>query len=181
MDKRLIFASLVVCLLTLPLAQARTLHCGAGDVLCLIGAMNTTNTDGQANRIILEAGTSLLTAVDHDDEGPMGLPTVFGTLMIQGAGMGQTVLLVGAVARGPLRGRTQGAMPRASLCTGERLHFSWPLRPLQPGTGWSCSEQSNNLFPREGRLRPHHTALSCGTPQRGTAVTHRPGLTSQRR
>jgi hypothetical protein len=104
MDTRLIFASLVACLLVPPLAQAITVHYGAGDVSCLIAAMNTANTPGQANRLILAAGMSLLTAVDHDDEAPMGLPTAFGILMIQGAGMGQTVLLAGAVARGPLRG-----------------------------------------------------------------------------
>ena len=36
--------------------QARTFHCGAGDVQCLIDAINTANANGEKNTIRLEAG-----------------------------------------------------------------------------------------------------------------------------
>src|SRR5262249_48129009 len=45
------------------LVQAEIFHCGAGDVQCLINAIETANTNGQQNTIRLEAGTYLLTAV----------------------------------------------------------------------------------------------------------------------
>src|ERR1700736_2453282 len=67
--------------------QAKTLHCGAGDVGCLIAAINEANTNGQPrNTIRLEAGTYTLTAVDNDTDGPNGLPSVTSTLTIRGTG-----------------------------------------------------------------------------------------------
>ena len=58
--------------------------CPAGDVACLIDAINRANTNGQANTITLEAGTYPLTAV-HNPDGQTGLPSVTGTLTITGA------------------------------------------------------------------------------------------------
>ena len=58
-----------------PLSQAADFTCAAGDVACLITAINTANANGDANTITLEAGTYTLTAVDNDTEGPNGLPS----------------------------------------------------------------------------------------------------------
>ena len=52
--------------LTLPLAaQAKTFRCGAGDVACLIAAINEANANGEANTIRLAAGTYTLTVADR--------------------------------------------------------------------------------------------------------------------
>ena len=57
--------------LALPLSvQAKTFRCGAGDVACLIDAINDANANGEANTIRLAAGTYTLTAADNDF--PMG-------------------------------------------------------------------------------------------------------------
>jgi hypothetical protein len=50
--------------LSLPV-QAKTFHCRAGDVQCLIDAINQANANGDKNTIRLEAGTYTLTAVDN--------------------------------------------------------------------------------------------------------------------
>ena len=73
----LLAAALVIyALATSPPVQAKTFHCGAGDVSCLIAAINEANANGQKkNTIRLEAGTYTLTAIDNTTaEGPNGLP-----------------------------------------------------------------------------------------------------------
>src|SRR5262245_38315424 len=78
--------------LALPLqVWAETFHCGAGDVQCLIDAINTANANGTENTIRLEAGTYTLTAVDNNTEGPNGLPSIIGTLTLRGAGADSTI------------------------------------------------------------------------------------------
>ena len=52
--------------LALPLSgQAKTFRCHAGDVPCLIDAINAANANGEANTIRLAAGTYTLTAADN--------------------------------------------------------------------------------------------------------------------
>src|SRR5438105_3266184 len=76
--------------LALPLAvQAKTFQCGAGDVQCLIDAINEANANGEKNTIRLEAGTYTLTAVDNDTN---GLPSITSTLTIKGDGADTTIL-----------------------------------------------------------------------------------------
>ncbi|PYR96898.1 MAG: hypothetical protein DMG16_26460, partial [Acidobacteria bacterium] len=66
--------------------QAKTFHCGAGDVPCLIAAITEANTNGQKkNRIQLDAGTYTLMAADNDTDGPNGFPSITGDLDITGA------------------------------------------------------------------------------------------------
>jgi hypothetical protein len=72
--------------------QAKTFHCGAGDVACLIAAINDANANGQKNTIRLEAGTYTLTAVDNNIEGANGLPSVTSALTITGKGATRTVI-----------------------------------------------------------------------------------------
>ena len=66
--------------------------CTAGDVACLIAAINTANANGETTTITLEAGTYTLTAVDNTTDGPNGLPSVTSPLTIQGAGADTTVI-----------------------------------------------------------------------------------------
>jgi hypothetical protein len=79
--------------LALPLTvQAKTFHCGAGDVQCLIDAINEANANGQKNTIRLEAGTYTLTAVDNFTFGRNGLPVITSTLTITGQGAETTII-----------------------------------------------------------------------------------------
>lgn len=90
---RLLVAMLVVlALAAVRLSQAADFACAAGDVACLIVAINTANANGEANTITLEAGTYTLTAVDNTTDGPNGLPSVTGMVTIQGAGADATSL-----------------------------------------------------------------------------------------
>jgi hypothetical protein len=72
--------------------QATTFHCRAGDVPCLINAINTANTNGQENTIRLEVGTYTLTTVDNNTDGPNGLPSITSALVITGAGATTTII-----------------------------------------------------------------------------------------
>src|SRR5712691_6319990 len=53
-----------------PPSQAADFVCVAGDVVCLIDAINQADANGEANTITLEAGTYTLTAVDNDPNDP---------------------------------------------------------------------------------------------------------------
>jgi hypothetical protein len=97
-------AGLLVSLLSLaPPSQAADLACAAGDVACLIDAINQANANGEANTITLEAGTYALTAVDNNTNGPNGLPSVTSTLTIRGAGAETTIIERAAAATANLR------------------------------------------------------------------------------
>ena len=72
--------------------HAAEVTCAAGDVACLIAAVHTANATGKADTITLEAGTYTLTAVDHDADGPTGLPSITSALTLRGAGAQNTVL-----------------------------------------------------------------------------------------
>jgi hypothetical protein len=83
----------LVLALALPFpVRAKTFHCGAGDVQCLIDAITEANANGEENRIRLDAGTYTLTDVDNDTDGPTGLPSIPHTLTIQGAEADTTIL-----------------------------------------------------------------------------------------
>jgi hypothetical protein len=90
----LLAAALVAYALDPHLVEARTFHCGTGDVSCLIAAINEANANGQTkNTIRLEAGTYTLTAVDNiTAEEPNGLPVITSTLTITGQGAETTII-----------------------------------------------------------------------------------------
>jgi hypothetical protein len=70
-------AAIGVALVTPHPVQAKTFRCGAGDVACLIAAINDANASGRPkNTIHLEAGAYTLTTVDNTTGGPSGLPSV---------------------------------------------------------------------------------------------------------
>ena len=65
-------------------AQARTIHCGAEDVQCLIVAINEANDDGHHKTTIrLAPGTYTLTNADNDTDGPNGLPSITSNLTME--------------------------------------------------------------------------------------------------
>ena len=70
-------------------SQAKTFHCDAGDVQCLIAAINQANANGEKNTIRLQAGTYTLTAVDNDEN---GLPVITSRLTITGEGAETTII-----------------------------------------------------------------------------------------
>jgi hypothetical protein len=96
--RRVVAVAALGLALALPLpVWAKTFHCGAGDVQCLIDAINEANANGKKNTIRLEAGTYTLKAVDNNTlsfyaSGDTGLPVVTSTLAIQGVGADTTIL-----------------------------------------------------------------------------------------
>ena len=72
--------------------QAADFTCTAGDVACLITAINMANANGQTNTITLRAGTYTLTAVDNNTDGPNGLPAITSVLTIKGTTAATTIL-----------------------------------------------------------------------------------------
>lgn len=71
-------------------AQAAVFRCAAGDVACLVDAINQSNANGQRNTLRLEAGTYALTAIDNNTDGPNGLPSITGHVVIRGKGADAT-------------------------------------------------------------------------------------------
>ncbi len=67
-------------------------NCAAGDVPCLVAAIDTANQNPDADTINLAAGIYTLTAVNNQVDGENGLPSITNTLDIRGAGSGATVI-----------------------------------------------------------------------------------------
>ena len=123
-------------------AQAAEFACAAGDVACLIAAINAANANGEANTITLAAGTYTLTAVKNSTDQPNGLPVISSTLTIMGVGADTTIIeraadapafrLVAVVLRGTLtlKGLTlRGGLVPSSLTgsQGGGLHNAGTL------------------------------------------------------
>lgn len=73
--------------------QAKIFHCSAGDVPCLIAAINTANGNGQTNTIHLEAGTYTITEINNGTLGDFnGLPVITSRLTITGEGAETTII-----------------------------------------------------------------------------------------
>jgi hypothetical protein len=89
-----VVALLIISLGLCDPSPAAEFSCGAGDVACLIAAINTANANGEANTITLEAGTYTLTAVNNNTDGPNGLPVITSPfpLTLQGAGTEATII-----------------------------------------------------------------------------------------
>jgi hypothetical protein len=89
----LLLAALVVyALAPVRPGQAADFSCTAGDVACLITAINMANANGQANTITLKAGTYTLTAVDNFTDVGNGLPVVTSPLTIKGRDAETTII-----------------------------------------------------------------------------------------
>ena len=58
----------------------------------LISAINTANSNGQANTINLAAGVYTLVSVNNVSDGANGLPVITSTLTIKGAGPKRTIV-----------------------------------------------------------------------------------------
>jgi hypothetical protein len=128
-----------------PRAHAKTFHCSAGDVQCLIDAIHAANANGQKNTIRLAAGTYPLTTVDNDTDGPNGLPSITSVLTLQGAGAETT----------RLERVFTGAFPCLSVEPGFRILQVAPtgvltLKGLTLRGG--CSEASSGPRPGGGGL-----------------------------
>src|SRR5262245_40317950 len=69
-------------------ARAATFSCGAGNLACLVNAINASNANGQANTVTLAAGSYTITRANNtsDDDGGNGLPVVTGQIVIKSSG-----------------------------------------------------------------------------------------------
>lgn len=88
---RAVALALLVLASALP-AHAAVFRCAAGDVACLVDAINRSNTNGERNTIRLEAGTYALAAVDNNTDGANGLPSISGHVVIRGRGAAATII-----------------------------------------------------------------------------------------
>jgi hypothetical protein len=92
---RLLVLAVLVCIGLVPRpGHVAVLRCEAGDVTCLIRAIRVANGlswFGKPSTIALE-GTYTLTRVHNQQDGPNGLPSITGSLTIQGAGVQRTIL-----------------------------------------------------------------------------------------
>jgi hypothetical protein len=96
MRKRLFYLGMVVSFIPI-LGLLESIHaaeffCPAGNVTCLIAAINASNQNFQQNTINLEAGTYTLTTPDNETDGPNGLPSITGRITIRGQGNSQTAI-----------------------------------------------------------------------------------------
>jgi hypothetical protein len=72
---------------------AAVFNCPAGDVPCLIAAINTANANPDPDTINLEAGTYTLSAsASGGPFEPNGLPVISSPIMLQGAGAAATIV-----------------------------------------------------------------------------------------
>jgi hypothetical protein len=161
--------------------QAKTFHCGAGDVACLIAAINEANANGTKNTIRLEAGTYTLTAIDNNTDGPNGLPSITSPLTIQGAGADTTILerdssapgfrLVHVAASGNVRltevTLTGGGGVGVQLIDGGGLFNNGGtvhlVRTVVTGNGRGF-RSGGGLFNNGGRMRLVHTTITGNLP-----------------
>jgi hypothetical protein len=116
MTHHLRIAALAALTLTVPqMARADVVHCDAGDVLCLILAIDDANAKPQRNTIIhLTEGVYPVTGIHNLTDGPNGLPSIAGHVTIKGAAGGGTRLIRHADAP-PLRLLHVGAQGRLTL------------------------------------------------------------------
>jgi hypothetical protein len=115
--------------------QAKTFHCGAMDVACLIASINEANANGKRNTIRLEVGTYTL---DNSADGANGLPSVTSVLTIRGKGSAATIIERAATA--PLFRLFHTA------ATGHMR-----LEHLTVRGGWSAEFRGGGIF-NHGRL-----------------------------
>jgi hypothetical protein len=102
MRKRLFYLVMVVSFIPilgfLESIYAADFFCPAGNVTCLIAAINASNQNGQENTINLDPGTYTLRAIDNNVigpegllEGPTGLPSITGRITIRQNELGATI------------------------------------------------------------------------------------------
>jgi hypothetical protein len=72
--------------------HAADFFCSAGDVACLIAAVNSANNTPEEDAIILGPGLYTLTTVDNDIDGANGLPSIRSTVTLRGAGADRTIV-----------------------------------------------------------------------------------------
>jgi Right handed beta helix region len=158
-------AGLLVSLLSLaPLSQAADFACAAGDVACLIDAINQANTNGEANTITLKAGTYTLTAADNNTDGPNGLPSVTSTLTIRGQGAEST-----SIERN--FGFTPPSFRLGHVAATGNLTFD----RLTLRGGDSGSADGGNLFNQQGTLTLTNSTLTSGAADTGGGIFNQRG------
>ena len=144
--------------------QAKTFHCGAGDVQCLIDAINEANANGQKNTIHLAAGTYPLTAIDNGTIGDFnGLPVITSRLSITGKGAETTIIEMAVGARF-LQVQTTGDLRLTGLT----------LR----GTGSEGGAQLGGALFNSGSLTVRHcTLIENGAPFGAAGIFNQGTLT----
>jgi hypothetical protein len=151
-----------------PAAPAAEFGCAAGDVVCLIAAMQAANANGEANTITLEAGTYTLTAVDNTTDGANGLPSITSTLTIRGAGAEQTTIARAADA--PLFRLVHVTTARPLLLEGLTLSGGdiTIANRVFAGTGGGLYNRGGTVLLTYSRLVNNQAVLCGGINTAGT-------------
>jgi hypothetical protein len=85
--------SFIILILLLPLStHSAVFNVSSGDVGALIDAINTANSNGEADTINLPAGTYSLTDADNFFNGGNGFPTISSEIKIVGSGSATTII-----------------------------------------------------------------------------------------
>jgi hypothetical protein len=157
----LLVALLSSVLASCPAAQAAEFACAAGDVACLITAIQAANANGEANAITLEAGTYTLTAVDNTTDGANGLPSITSPLTIRGAGAERTTIARAAGA--PLFRLVHVTTASPLLLEGLTLSGGdiTIANRVFSGSGGGLYNRGGTVLLTYSRLM-HNQAVSCG-------------------
>lgn len=152
---RLLVLAVLVGIGSAPLlGHAAVLRCEAGDVACLIRAIRVANGLGRFGKpsIIYLEGTYTLTRVHNQQDGPNGLPSIMGSLTLQGTGVQSTIL-----ERAP-------DAPHFRLLhiapTGALTLEGLTLRGGSIDNGQGVTWGGGGIFTNGGRVLLSHTLLS---------------------
>lgn len=150
--------SLTMLSLSLALsAQADTFRCAAGDVPCLINAINEANGNGHFNTIRLDPGAYALTAIDNrSSRGDNGLPLITSRLTVRGTGTSETI-----VTRAP------GAPPFRLFHVGPQGNLTIDQLTLTRGV---LSASGGAVFNEGGVLNISRCVVSNNSASGGGAV-----------
>jgi hypothetical protein len=69
-----------------PQLYAANFSCGAGNITCLVNAINSANGTATADTITLDGSTFTLSTVHNTTNGPNGLPSITSNITIEGNG-----------------------------------------------------------------------------------------------
>jgi hypothetical protein len=75
---------IAILVLVAEAAFSADFYCNTGNVDCLIAAINTANINNQDNSIFLDMGEFRLRTVNNMNDGPNGLPSITGRVVIHG-------------------------------------------------------------------------------------------------
>ncbi len=176
-------------------ANAETIQCGAGDVQCLISAINQANVDPHNTTIHLAGGIYALTSLNNVANGPNGLPTITSPVTVEAGKDGATlarvegapgfrILRVGGSGRLTLEGITLAGGDATTFVPGDLLTISGGAILNAGGVvtasntvfdGNSSEEFGGAIFSNNGNLSIDNSTFSGNVSSFGGGLSIRGG------